>query len=109
MAELLQTPGVLNLTMKQGDDLSFDALFNVDMTSMTYASYVVPMLTLGALDIPIVITINDIVTGNLHFYISQESIIDLPLLVGKHRWYFYWVSGGLKRTILAGYLNLEGN
>lgn len=109
MAELVQNPGVLNLTVKQGDDLSFDALFNVDMTSMTYGANIVPMTVSGLTDIPITITVNDIVTGNLHFFISKTSIATLPILTEKHRWYFYWISGGFKRTILAGYLSLEGN
>jgi len=105
---LTQEPGKLDITMRLSDDLSFDVLFGVDLTDFTYEANIFPLTVVTSTDIPITITVNDITTGNLHFYISHTSIKDLPIFTDRHKWSFYWVNSGIKRTILGGYFNLEG-
>jgi hypothetical protein len=103
-----QVPGKLDITMKRSDDLSFDCKFNFDMTGFTYGASITPMTTSGSTDIAIVVTPNDITTGDFHFFISKTLIATLPILTEKHKWNFYWIDGGLKRTTMGGYLNLVG-
>ena len=102
-----QVPGRLDITMKKGDDLSFDCKFNFDMIGFTYGASITPMTTSGTTDIAIVVTPNDITTGDFHFFISKTSIASLPILTEKHKWNFYWIDSGLKRTTLGGFINIE--
>ena len=108
MADLEQKPGELNLTVKFGDDLSFDALTRVDLTGFTYGATITPLTVQGATDVSFTITVNDLVTGDLHFYISKTLLAPLPILSNKHKWNFWWSNGGFKRTIMSGYFNILG-
>jgi hypothetical protein len=108
MAELTQQPGELNLTVKSGDDLSFDIVANTDLTGYTYGATITPLTVSGATDVPFTITVNDLTTGGLHFYVSKTLLAPLPILTNKHKWNFYWSIGGFRRTILSGYFNIEG-
>lgn len=108
MTELEQKPAELNLTVKMGDDLSFDITTNFDMTGYTYGATITPMTVSGATDVPFTITVNDISTGGLHFFISKTLTAPLPILTDKHKWNFWWSVNGFKRTILSGYFNILG-
>jgi hypothetical protein len=108
LTELEQKPAELNLTVKMGDDFSFDIVTHFDMTGYTYGATITPMTVSGATDIPFTITVNDIVTGGLHFFISKTSLAPLPILINKHKWNFWWSFGGFRRTILSGYFSIEG-
>lgn len=108
MTELEQKPAELNLTVKIGDDFSFDIVANMDLTGYTYGASITPLTVSGTTDVPFVITVNNISVGGLHFYISKTAIGTLPILTNKHKWNFWWSTGGFKRTILGGYFNIEG-
>jgi hypothetical protein len=108
LTELEQKPAELNLTVKTGDDLSFDITANMDLTGYTYGASITPLTVSGTTDVPFTITVNNISVGGLHFYISKTLIAPLPILTGKHKWNFWWSTGGFKRTILSGYFNIEG-
>lgn len=108
MAELTQEPGELNLTVKSGDDLSFDIVAHTNLTGYTYGATITPLTISGATDISFTITVNDLITGGLHFYVSKTLLAPLPILTNKHKWNFYWSYDGFRRTILSGYFNIEG-
>lgn len=108
MTEFEQKPAELNLTVKMGDDLSFDIVANLDLTGYTYGATITPLTISGLTDIPFVITVNDITVGGLHFYMSKTSTVNLPILSDKHKWNFWWSTGGFKRTIMSGYFNVVG-
>jgi hypothetical protein len=106
MATLDQLPGELNITVKQGDDLSFDCRFNVDMTGYTLSAYITPAGT-SPTNIPITITNTDLINGVIHLFISRASIANLPLNTNSNTWMFEWTVSGFKRAILGGTFRVE--
>lgn len=115
MAELIQEGGNLPITMRLDNDLTFFATLGFDLTLYDYYAFIVPMSP-GSVEIPIVITPIDLLTGRLQFFISRASIEDVPLLTNKSKWYFNINSPKQEvpaitvytRTILQGFFNLVG-
>jgi hypothetical protein len=106
MSDLIQLPGVLNIKMLHGDDLSFDVEFNVDLTGFTLSAYVTPAGSTSS-NIPITISPVDLVGGKIHLFISRSSVLGLPVNIDSHKWLFSWIAGGFTRGILGGTFTIE--
>jgi hypothetical protein len=106
MTNLDQLPGELNIAVKQGDDLSFDTAFNLDLTGYTLSANITPAGSAPTL-IPIVITNTDLSNGIIHLFVSRTSIANLPVNTASHTWDLQWTLSGLKRTVLAGSFMIE--
>ena len=83
-AELTQVPATVNIETVLGDDMSFDSVLGIDLTDYDYSAYIIPG-TVGATEIEIKITPNNLTLGELHFFISANSI---KTLGKKNNWYF---------------------
>lgn len=115
MAELIQEGANFPITVRLDNDLSFNVTLNFDSTNYDYICKIVPM-TAGSPEISVEITPVDLTIGKLHFFISKESIKDLPIATSRHKYYFNINTPKQQvppisiftRTILQGYFNVTG-
>jgi len=115
MAELIQDGGKFDISVRLDNDLSFTVTCGFDLTLFDYYAYIVPMTT-GSTEIAISITPIDLTIGKLHFFISKESIKDIPISKEKSRWYFNINNPKQEipeivvytRAILEGYFSVIG-
>lgn len=105
--KVTQVPGGLDIEMVRGDDLNFMATFNTNLTDYSYEAVVVLD---NKTEIEFELTVIDLVTGILNFYMPNSKSVDFP--VGEMTWYFSWTTpepASLIRKILAGkFTVLEG-
>jgi len=109
MTQLTQVPGVLDISVLAGDDLSFNVeMVGIDLTGYTLEANIIPAGT-ASTSIPIQIITTDVTSGKLHFFISKTSMQTLPLKTQSNKWLFQWTFGGLTRGILGGYFYIQGD
>lgn len=99
MADLRQTPGVLNITIVAGDEMELDLSFNLDLSGYGFEGTVINAVTKA--ETALTITPVDLSTGKIK--LSMDSTASRTIPIGKHRWALKWTSNAqLTRTVLAG-------
>lgn len=99
MADLRQTPGVLNIAIVFEDELELTLSFNLNLTGYTFDATVVNAVTKA--ETVIRVSPVDLATGRIQ--LSMDATASRAVPVGKHRWALRWTSdSGLTRTVLAG-------
>lgn len=105
MATFSALPGELNLSLVRGDEFTFTANFNVDLTGYTRAASVYNDATNAELAAPAMTvattTTGGVTTSAVTFTLTENQTA--ALTAARMRWYFRWVTpGGFTRTVLAG-------
>jgi hypothetical protein len=105
MAAYNQLPGELNLSLIRGDEFTFAATFNADLTGYTRAASIYNDQTNAELAAPTMAlttaTAGGVTTSTITFTLSETQTAALSAT--RMRWYFRWVTlGGYTRTVLAG-------
>jgi hypothetical protein len=105
MAAYNQLPGELNLSLIRGDEFTFAATFNVDLTGYTRAASIYNDATNAELAAPAMAlttaTSGGVTTSTVTFTLTESQTTALS--AARMRWYFRWVTpGGYTRTVLAG-------
>ena len=104
MATVSTTPGVLNVTVKRGDELSQLLDFSIVLTGYTFASEVVSAVTGATLATPTVTAVN-LATGQVN--LSMTEIQTSSLAAGSYLWRLIWTAPGtVRRTALEGILEV---
>lgn len=100
MATVSTLPGTLNVTVKQGDELSQLVDFSVDLTGYTFTSEVVSAIT-GATVATITVSSVNLAAGQVN--ISAAESVTEDLARGSYLWRLIWVApGSARRTALEG-------
>ena len=97
MAELLQQPGELNITVTSKDDLPILLDFDIDLTGYTFTAYV------NSTAMTIVET--DLANGQVTISLTDTQLT--ALTPGPHKWYFKWNDGTNDRVVLAGVFTIR--
>jgi hypothetical protein len=105
MAAYNQLPGELNLSLIRGDEFTFAATFNVDLTGYTRAASIYNDQTNAELAVPTMAlttsTVGSVTTSTVTFTLTETQTAALS--ASRMRWFFRWVTpGGYTRTVLAG-------
>jgi hypothetical protein len=94
------TPGSLNITVQQGDELSQLLDFSVTLTGYTFASEIVSALTGATLSTPTVTAVN-LAAGQVNLAMSETQTA--ALAVGSYLWRLIWTApGSVRRTAIEG-------
>lgn len=104
MASYSQLPGVLNLSVKAGDDFATTVDFDVNLTG--YTTYVsLSSLVTGTEVTPISSSVTNAANGQV--LISLTDVQTSSLAPGSYRWNMKWTaSNGDVRTALGGVLEV---
>ncbi len=106
MAELLLTPGQLDISITNGDSLYQLVTFtDIDLTDYEFESYV--FRSVGAPDsrYPITVVVTDEPNGQISIALTAEEVSAIG--VGKRAWLLQWVTSvGETRTMLSGNFNI---
>lgn len=104
MASYSQLPGVLNLSVKAGDDFATTVDFDVNLTG--YSTYVsLSSLVTGTEVTPISSSVTNAANGQV--LISLTDVQTSSLAPGSYRWNMKWTaSNGDVRTALGGVLEV---
>ena len=97
MAEVTQVPGEANLTISQGDDMSFLVDFDIDLTGYTFESKVVESDGTET-----VITVTDTSLANGQITITMTDTLSAALSAEIHKWYLDRTNAGSQQRLLAG-------
>lgn len=105
MATFSALPGELNLQLVRGDEFSFSATFNLNLTGFTRSASIYNDATNTAITAPTMTltttTVGSVTTSTVTFTLTETQTASLT--AARMRWYFQWVSGsGVTRTVLAG-------
>lgn len=105
MATFSALPGELNLSLVRGDEFTFTANFNLDLTGYTRQASVYNDTTNVELAVPTMAvtttTTGGVTTSQVTFTLTETQTA--ALTAGRMRWFFRWVTpGGFTRTVLAG-------
>jgi hypothetical protein len=99
MATYSQTPGRMNLTVKQGDTLSVLVDFDtVDVTGYTVTSQVTSLVT-GSQVVPMTTSVTDAVAGKVNVALTKQQTAAIP--AGSYGWEMLWDTPA-RRTALTG-------
>ena len=99
MATYSQTPGTMNLTVKQGDTLSVLVDFDpVDVTGYTVTSSISSLVT-GASVLGLTTSVTDAAAGKVNVSLTKQQTASLP--VGSYGWSLLWDTPA-RRTALSG-------
>lgn len=104
MPTVSTTPGSLNVTVQQGDELSQLLDFSVALTGYTFAAEVVSPLTGATLATPTVTAV-DLTAGQVNLSMTEAQTA--ALVVGSYLWRMVWIApGSVRRTALEGILEV---
>lgn len=104
MPTVSTTPGSLNITVQQGDELSQLLDFSISLTGYTFSAEVVSPLTGATLATPAVSAVN-LSTGQVNLAMSETQTA--ALAVGSYLWRMTWTApGSVRRTALEGILEV---
>lgn len=98
-------PGELNIALVKGDEFTFTATFNSDLTGYTRTASIYNDATNTQIVAPAtalsVATVGGVTTSTVTFTLTETDTASLT--AARMRWYFRWVTGaGFTRTVLAG-------
>lgn len=105
MATFSALPGELNLSLVRGDEFTFSANFNVNLTGYTLQASVYNDTTNVEITAPTMAvtttTTGGVTTSAVTFTLTETQTA--LLTAARMRWYFRWVTPGtFTRTVLAG-------
>lgn len=104
MPTVATTPGSLNVTVQQGDELSQLLDFSISLTGYTFSAEVVSALTGATLATPTVTAV-DLSAGQVNLAMSETQTA--ALAVGSYLWRLIWTAPGtVRRTALEGILEV---
>lgn len=104
MSTYSQLPGVLNLTVKSGDDFSTVVDFDISLAGYTVSSFVTSLVS-GVNVTPIGTTISNAGLGQVTVTMADTETSSLT--PGSYGWSLRWVSGtGETRNALGGILEV---
>lgn len=98
-----QTPGLLNLSLKAGDDFSTLIDFSISMTGYTVTASMTSVVS-GAEVQAFTVTAADASAGQ--FNISLTDTQTAALARGTYGWQMRWVENNATRTALTGYVEV---
>jgi len=99
MATYSQTPGTMNLTVKQGDTLSVLVDFDpTNVTGYTVTSTVTSLVS-GVSVIGLTTSVTDAAAGKINVSLTRQQTASLP--VGSYGWSLIWDTPA-RRTALSG-------
>lgn len=98
-------PGELNIALVRGDEFTFSATFNADLTGYTRQASIYNDATNTEIVAPTTAlttaTVGGVTTSTVTFTLTETQTTSLT--AARMRWYFRWVTGaGFTRTVLAG-------
>lgn len=98
-------PGELNLALVRGDEFTFTATFNADLTGYTRQASIYNDATNVEIVAPTTsmttTTTNGVTTSAVTFTMTETQTA--LLTANRMRWFFRWVTGaGFTQTVLAG-------
>lgn len=107
MATFSALPGELNLSLVRGDEFTFAATFNVNLTDYTLQASIYNDTTNVEIAAPAMVmtttTTGGVTTSTVNFTLTETQTA--LLTAARMRWYFRWVTpspGVFTRTVLAG-------
>ena len=106
MDEILQLPGIVNVSIIQGDAFTLALNFGMDLTGYTFESHV--SLT-DETEVEITVDETDLLTGSIALKLSAANSATIE--PDKHFWCFVWTPPGSPpqtRTILSGDFTVKG-
>lgn len=106
MANYEQLPGELNLSFRQGDNVSTEIDFSpISLTAYTMAATLVSLINGGTVT-GITTTMVDAAAGRLNIGITDE--VTSTLALGTYRWVLTADDGSARRTYLDGVVEVSG-
>lgn len=97
MAEYKQEPGILDIRVKKGNEISILLTFSINLTGYTFSAY----FSEGIITVEIV----DLATGKINLRM-QESLTE-SLTNRLYPWQLDLTTGGVTRTFLQGNIIIE--